>query len=146
MNKVIVLGTVDRDPETRHTQNGTLVSNFTVKSVESWEDKNGEKKERLTFVRCCAFGNVSKIVDRYVRAGKQVFIEGRLDISSTGEGTDKRIYTKVCVVSLELLGEKDENPNYFPPATNPEPKQTSILDRDYKIPETTNFDPNEVPF
>lgn len=89
VNKVIILGNLVRDPETRHTQSGDLIVNMTVATNETWKDKRtGERKEKAEFHRVVIFNeNLAKIADQYLRKGSRVFLEGQL---ATRKWTDQQ--------------------------------------------------------
>jgi single-strand DNA-binding protein len=79
INKVIVVGNVGQDPETRYMPSGSAVTNLTVATNESWKDKqSGEQKERTEWHRVAMFGRLAEIAAEYLRKGSQVYIEGKL--------------------------------------------------------------------
>jgi single-strand DNA-binding protein len=88
VNKVILVGNLGRDPETRRTQNGDPVVNFSVATSETWRDKaSGERKERTEWHNVVIFNeNLGKIAEQYLKKGSKVYIEGQLQ---TREYTDK---------------------------------------------------------
>jgi len=109
VNKVILIGNLGRDPETRYTQGGTPVSNFTMATTERWTDPSGEKKERTEWHRIVVWGKQAEIASQYLRKGRQVYIEGSLQ---TREWTDrdgnKRQTTEVRAQRLQLLGRPED--------------------------------------
>lgn len=88
VNKVILIGHLGRDPETRTMQSGDIVVNLSVATSESWKDKaTGEKKERTEWHRVVIFNQgIAKIAERYLKKGAKIFIEGQLE---TRKWTDK---------------------------------------------------------
>jgi len=88
VNKVIILGNLARDPETRSTQSGGKIINMTVATSETWKDKvTGERKEKAEFHRVVIFNeHLADIAEKYVRKGSKVYIEGALQ---TRKWTDK---------------------------------------------------------
>ncbi len=88
VNKVILVGNLGRDPESRKMNSGDSVVNFTVATSESWRDKaSGERKERTEWHRVVIFNeNLAKVAEQYLRKGSKVYIEGQL---STRKWTDK---------------------------------------------------------
>jgi single-strand DNA-binding protein len=109
VNKVILVGNLGRDPETRYTQNGTPVAHFTMATSERWTDPSGEKKERTEWHRIVVWGKQADVVAQYLRKGRQVYIEGALQ---TREWTDregnKRQTTEVRAQRVQLLGRPEE--------------------------------------
>lgn len=110
INKVILVGTLGADPETRYTQAGNAITSFRLATNESWTDKNtGQKQERTEWHRCKAFGRLAEIVGEYARKGRQVYAEGSL---RTDKYTDKdgieRYSTDIVVDTFQLLGGNPE--------------------------------------
>ncbi len=106
VNKVILIGTLGADPETRYGTNGNCIATLRLATNESWTDKNtGEKQERTEWHRVKLFGRTAEIASEYLRKGKQVYIEGKL---RTDKYTDKdgieRYSTDIVGDELQLLG------------------------------------------
>ena len=79
VNKVIVVGNLGGDPETRYMPSGAAVTNLTVATNESWKDKQtGEQKERTEWHKVAMFNRLAEIAAEYLRKGSQVYIEGKL--------------------------------------------------------------------
>lgn len=109
-NKVILMGNVVRDPDVRMTQSLLKVVRFTVACGREWKDKTtGEKRSDCDFIQCQALGALADVVDRYVRKGKGVMVEGRLRVSKYTDknGVDKWA-TDVLVENMLLLGSKGD--------------------------------------
>lgn len=122
VNKVIALGNLGRDPETRYTQGGDAVCNFSIACNETWKDKSGEKQEKTEWVRCVAFGRTAEIAGEYLQKGKQVYVEGRLQTRKYEKDGQDHYATEVIVDRLQLLGSKSDDgerrsANDRPPAT-----------------------------
>ena len=133
INKVIIVGNVGGDPESRFMPSGTAVANLTVATNESWKDKQtGEQKERTEWHRVAAFGKLAEIITKYVRKGSQIYIEGKLRTNEWEKDGVKRYTTEIVADQMQMLGSKpeghpsrpnsvstgDENNN--PPAPNPD--------------------------
>jgi single-strand DNA-binding protein len=86
VNKVILLGNLGRDPETRYTTGGDAVTNLRIATTETWKDKNGDKQEKTEWHSVVLFGRQAEIAGEYLKKGRSVFIEGRLQ---TRKYTDK---------------------------------------------------------
>jgi single-strand DNA-binding protein len=108
VNKVILVGTLDADPETRSMPSGTTVTNIRIATNESWKDKaTGAMQERTEWHRIALFGRLGEIGAEYLRKGSQVYIEGRL---RTQKWTDKqgneRYTTEIVGDNMQMLGGK----------------------------------------
>lgn len=100
VNKVILLGNLGRDPETRYTTGGDAVTNLSIATSEQWKDKSGEKQERTEWHRVVLFGRQAEIAGEYLKKGRSVYIEGRLQ---TRKYTDKDGVEKY---STEIVGDR----------------------------------------
>jgi single-strand DNA-binding protein len=106
INKVILIGNLGADPETRAMPSGTQVANLRVATSESWRDKqSGEQQERTEWHRVALFGRLAEIAGEYLRKGSQVYIEGSL---RTRKWQDKqgneRYSTEIVGNELQMLG------------------------------------------
>ena len=105
VNKVIIVGNLGDDPESRHTPNGAMVVNIRVATSESWKDKNtGEKQERTEWHRISAFGKLAEIMNQYLTKGSQVYIEGKLRTDSYEKDGQKRYATTIVANEMQMLG------------------------------------------
>jgi single-strand DNA-binding protein len=108
VNKVILIGNLGRDPETRYMPNGEAVANITVATTESWKDKaSGEKQEKTEWHRVTFYRRLAEIVGEYLRKGSQVYIEGRLETRKwqDKEGKD-RYTTEIIADRMQMLGSR----------------------------------------
>jgi len=108
VNKVIIVGNLGRDPETRYMPNGEAVTNIAVATTESWKDKNsGEKKELTEWHRITFYRKLAEIAGQYLKKGSQVYVEGRLQ---TRKWTDKenveRFTTEIIADTMQMLGSR----------------------------------------
>src|SRR5262249_27834609 len=78
VNKVILVGRLGRDPETRYTGGGQAVANFSVATDESYRDKNGERQKRTEWHKIVVWGKQAEIAQQYLKKGSLIFIEGRI--------------------------------------------------------------------
>ncbi|MGE5650917.1 MAG: single-stranded DNA-binding protein [Bacillota bacterium] len=106
VNKVIIVGNLGRDPETRYMPNGDAVTNIAVATTETWKDKNsGEKKELTEWHRVTFYRKLAEIVAQYLKKGSSVYLEGKLQ---TRKWTDKegveRYTTEIIADSMQMLG------------------------------------------
>src|SRR5690606_728588 len=106
INKVILIGNLGQDPETRTTPGGTTVTNIRIATSESWTDKaSGEKKEQTEWHTVVMWNRLGEIAAEYLRKGSQVYIEGRLQTRKwqDKQGND-RYTTEVVASEMQMLG------------------------------------------
>jgi single-strand DNA-binding protein len=105
-NKVILLGNLTRDPEVRYTPKGTAVTELGMAVNRVYTAENGEKREETTFVDVTLWGRTAEIAGEYLKKGRPVFIEGRLQLDTWDDKTSgqKRSKLKVVGEGLQLLG------------------------------------------
>jgi single-strand DNA-binding protein len=108
VNKVILIGNLGADPETRAMPSGTTVANLRIATSESWRDKQtGEQQERTEWHRVALFGRLAEVAGEYLRKGSQVYIEGSLRTRKwqDKEGKD-RYSTEIVGNDLQMLGSR----------------------------------------
>jgi single-strand DNA-binding protein len=106
INKVILVGNIGKDPETRYMPNGKAVTNFSVATSESWTDRtSGDKQERTEWHNVVLFEKLAEIAAEYLRKGSQVYIEGSLRTRKwqDKEGKD-RYTTEIVGRDMQMLG------------------------------------------
>lgn len=109
VNKVIIVGNLGRDPETRYLPSGEAVTNISVATTETWKDKaSGEKKEATEWHRISFFGKLAEIAGEYLKKGSQVYVEGQL---RTRKYQDKetgkdRYSTEIRADRMQMLGSR----------------------------------------
>jgi single-strand DNA-binding protein len=108
VNKVILIGNLGRDPETRYTTGGDAVTNLRIATTDTWKDKAGEKQEKTEWHTVVLFGRQAEIAGEYLKKGRPVYIEGRLQ---TRKWTDKegveKYSTEVVGDRMQLLGSRE---------------------------------------
>ena len=108
VNKVILVGNLGKDPETRYMPSGSAVTNLTLATSESWKDKQtGDQQERTEWHKVAMFGRLAEIAAEYLRKGSQVYIEGKLRTRKwqDKEGKD-RYTTEIVADEMQMLGSK----------------------------------------
>ncbi len=106
INKVILVGNLGADPETRAMPSGSAVTNIRVATSESWKDKNtGDQQERTEWHNVAFFGRLAEIAAEYLRKGSQVYIEGKLRTRKwqDRDGND-RLSTEIVSNEMQMLG------------------------------------------
>ncbi|MDI3895648.1 single-stranded DNA-binding protein [Pseudomonas aeruginosa] len=128
VNKVILVGNVGSDPETRYMPNGNAVTNITLATSESWKDKQtGQQQERTEWHRVVFFGKLAEIVGQHVKKGQQLYVEGSLRTRKwqAQDGQDR--YTTEIIVDMhgqmQMLGGKPGNEQTA--QSRPSPQQQS---------------------
>ena len=106
LNKVLLLGNVTRDPEVRYTPKGSAVCDLGVAVNRAYTTDSGEKREEVTFVDVTLWGRTAEVASEYLKKGRPVFVEGRLqmdtwDDKQTGQ---KRTRLRVVAENMQLLG------------------------------------------
>jgi single-strand DNA-binding protein len=108
INKVILIGNVGQDPETRYMPNGNAVTNLTLATSESWKDKNtGENQERTEWHRIVFYQRLAEIVAEYVKKGSKLYIEGRLQTRSWEQDGVKRYATEIIANEMQMLDSRN---------------------------------------
>lgn len=111
VNKVILIGNLGSDPETRHTQSGQTVANFSMATNEQWTSKDGERNERTEWHRIVVWGRQAEICEQYLRKGKQIYVEGRLQTRQWEDRDGNRRYTtEVVAQAVKFLGRAGDRP------------------------------------
>jgi single-strand DNA-binding protein len=117
INKVILIGNLGTDPETRYTASGDAVCNIRLATTESWKDKQtGEKRELTEWHRVVFYRKLAEIAGQYLRKGSQVYLEGRI---KTRKWQDKdgqdRYTTEIEATDMKMLGGKQSDRQATPP-------------------------------
>jgi len=107
VNKVILIGNLGRDPETRYMPDGGAVTNISIATTETWKDKQGEKQEKTEWHRIAFFGKLAEIAGEYLKKGSQVYVEGRLQTRKwqDKDGQDKYT-TEIIADRMQMLGSR----------------------------------------
>ena len=107
VNKVILIGNLGRDPETRYMPSGDAMVSLTLATTENWKDKSGEKQERTEWDRVVIFGKLAEIAGEYLKKGSQVYFEGSLRTRkwTNKEGQDQYT-TEIVADKMQMLGSR----------------------------------------
>ena len=105
VNKVILVGNLGKDPESRYLPDGGAVCNFSIATTDKWKDKGGEQQERTEWHRISTFSKLAEICGEYLKKGSQVYIEGRLQTRKwqDKEGKD-RYSTEIVADRVQFIG------------------------------------------
>jgi len=145
VNKVILVGNVGQDPETRYMPNGNAVTNISLATSETWKDKNtGEQQERTEWHRVTFYQRLAEIVAEYVKKGSKLYVEGRLQTRSWEQDGVKRYATDIIANEMQMLDTRGGTGDSYsssaapPPQKNTTPAQEAPADMD-------SFD-DDIPF
>jgi single-strand DNA-binding protein len=124
INKVILVGNLGKDPEIRHTSDGTKIANFSVATSETWKDRTtGERKERTEWHRVVIFNErLSDVVEKYVKKGSKLYLEGQLQTRKWTDNNGQDRYSTEIVLSkfkgeLTLLDSRGSSQANIPAST-----------------------------
>jgi single-strand DNA-binding protein len=108
INKVIIVGNLGNDPDTRYMPSGGAVTNLSVATSESWKDKQtGEQKDRTEWHKVAMFGRLAEIAAEYLRKGSQVYIEGKLRTRKwQDQSGNDRYTTEIIADEMQMLGSR----------------------------------------
>jgi len=162
VNKVILLGNVGGDPETRYLPNGNAVTNISIATSDSWNDKQtGQRQERTEWHRVVFFGKIAEIAGEYLRKGSQVYVEGRLQTRKwQGQDGQDRYTTEIVVDiggQMQLLGGRGDDsggnrqpaaPRQAPPRENRSQQQVGAPSKQAPPPPAADYDSfdDDIPF
>ena len=139
VNKVIIVGNLGRDPETRYMPSGDAMTSITVATTDTWKDKtSGEKKEQTEWHRISFFGKLAEIAGNYLKKGSQVYIEGSL---RTRKYVDKdgveKYATEIKADTMQMLGSRggEQQQNAAPAAR-----------QQRQVPAQDDFAGEDIPF
>jgi len=135
LNKVILIGRLGGDPETRYMPNGTAVLTLSIATMESYKDKAGNYQDSTEWHKVVLFGKQAEFADQYCHKGSLVYIEGKIKTSKYEDKNTKeeRYSTQINAVELQLLASKEVNktdPNNEP-LTDKRPAKATAEDDDW---------------
>ena len=151
VNKVILLGNLGRDPEIRSMQNGNKMANFSIATSKRWKDKSTqEQKEKTSWHNIVVFGDgLVDIVEKYVKKGSKIYVEGELQTRKWQDQEGKDRYTTEVILqgfnsNLTLLDSRNNNNSQEQIESNPEPNNTS--ENDLQNNQSGNDSDDDIPF
>ncbi|HEX5363832.1 MAG TPA: single-stranded DNA-binding protein [Gallionella sp.] len=107
VNKVILVGRLGKDPETRYMTNGEAVTNVSLATSENYKDKSGEKQERTEWHNLVFYRRLAEVAGEYLKKGSQVYVEGRIQTRKWQDKEGKERYTTEIIVNeMQMLGGK----------------------------------------
>lgn len=109
VNKVILVGNLGKDPEVRYMPNGEAVANFSIATTENWKDKSGAKQEKTEWHNIVMYRKLAEIAGEYLKKGRPVYVEGRLQTRSWEKDGVKRYSTEIIADQMQMLGSKSDD-------------------------------------
>jgi single-strand DNA-binding protein len=134
VNKVILVGNVGRDPEIRHLDKGVAVARFSLATTENYTAKTGEKVSNTEWHNIVAWRGLAEVVEKYVKKGSQLYIEGRLRTNSYEKDGVKHYTTEINADTLHMLGKRESQVEVTGQQLQTEPAQV-VNEPDFSQPE-----------
>lgn len=147
VNKVILVGRLGKDPETRYMTSGEAVTNATLATSENWKDKSGERQERTEWHNLVFYRRLAEIAGEYLKKGSQVYIEGKIQTRKWQDKEGKDRYTTEIVVNeMQMLGSKSSGSSFE--VMDSQPARSAPAARPAAAPAKSNFDnfDDDIPF
>ncbi len=145
VNKVILVGNLGNDPESRQLPNGDAVCNMTVATSDTWKDKNsGEQREKTEWHRVVAFRRLAEIMGQYLHKGSKVYIEGKLQTRMWEKDGQKHYTTEIVASEMQMLDSKGGGGGGAMPSTG-EGSSSNSQSQDFGPPPAEDFD-DDIPF
>jgi single-strand DNA-binding protein len=150
-NKVILLGNLTRDPETRVTPGGLTICKLSLATNRKYKDRDGNDKEEVTYVDIDSFGKQAEILSKFLGRGSPLFIEGRLQLDSwEGPGGEKRSKLKVVLENFQFVGgrggDSDSSNSGSDYDDSPAPRSQSSSRRGNSAPAVDEDIDDNIPF
>ena len=158
INKVILVGNLGNDPETKYTQGGMAITKASLATTSVRKDRDGNQQEKTEWHRVTFFGKLGEIAGEYLRKGSQVYVEGRIAYSEhTGDDGQKRYYTDIIADEMQMLGGRGDGGGHergggggdrggrAQPAQRREPQRQAPAAQPADFGDT-GFDDDDIPF
>ena len=148
INKVILIGNLGKDPETRYMPSGGAVTNITLATSESWKDKNtGEQQERTEWHRVVFFNRLGEIAGEYLKKGSKVYVEGSLRTRKwQGQDGQDRYTTEIVASDMQMLDSRTGGSEAFDSAPQAQRPAAQAASSAYQPPVPDNDFDDDIPF
>lgn len=149
-NKVILMGNLTRDPETRQTPSGQSVTNFSLAVNRTWKGQDGSTQEAVSYIDCVAWGRTGEVIAQYMQKGRPILVSGRLDQRAWEQDGQKRSKVEVVVEDFNFVGGGSGSGDFGGSNRNanstddPNKKTDEVEVEDIKEDEAINLD--DIPF
>jgi len=145
INKVILVGNLGRDPETRYMPSGGAVTNVSIATCKSWRDRDsGEQKERTEWHRIVFFNRLAEIANEYLKRGSKVYVEGELRTREWEREGQKHYTTEIVANEMQMLDSRGEGGMGAMGGGGSAPSRSQQSD-DFGPPPSDDFD-DDIPF
>lgn len=104
VNKVILVGNLGKDPEVKTFENGRKVAKFSLATSETYTDRSGQRQEKTEWHNVVFWGNIADVIEKYLRKGSQIYMEGKLATRSYDQDGVKKFITEIEGSSMTMLG------------------------------------------
>jgi single-strand DNA-binding protein len=150
LNKVQLYGNLTRDPEVKALPSGQQVANFGIATNRSFKDKNGARQEQTEFHNVVAFGRTAEVIGQYMKKGRPIFVEGRLQTRSWDKDGAKQYRTEIVVESFQFgadggRGEGGGAPRAAAPSTGGSDDMDMGAGESIQYPDE-EINPEDIPF
>ncbi len=147
VNKVIFVGFVGNDPEVRYLDSGTPVANFRLATSENYTNRSGEKVNQTEWHNIVVWRGLAEVVEKYVKKGTQLFIEGRIRTRAWDDRDgNKRYTTEIVADNLQMLGKRGETTDSPVPQEQPQSNTTDPNAESGNATATDNEAVDDLPF
>ncbi len=147
VNKAILIGRLGADPEVRFAGSGTAIANVNIATSERFTDRQGEKQERTEWHRVVMFGRLAEIAQQYLKKGRQVYIEGRLQTRQWEDKEGQKRYTTEIVANvMQMLGSRSDGGGDGDFQSQDQPKQSAQPMAAPSGGDSTPADDDDLPF
>jgi single-strand DNA-binding protein len=144
VNKVILIGNLGKDPEIRYINENTPVANFSLATTESYKDKNGQRQDITEWHNIVAWRSLAEISEKFLKKGKQIYVEGRIRTRSWDDKDgNKRYTTEIVAETIQMLGKREGEPGIEEHTRSSAPQNTPQPES--QIPEQIPID-DDLPF
>lgn len=123
VNKAILVGNLGNDPDVKYTQGGMAIATLSVATTSSRKDKDGNRQEKTEWHRVKLFGKTAEVAGEYLKKGRQVYIEGRIEYGSYEKDGQKVYTTDIIADEMQMLGGGEDRGNGTPRSHAPRPQR-----------------------
>jgi single-strand DNA-binding protein len=142
INKVILIGHVGKDPEVKYLEGGVAVAKFPLATSEVYKNKEGQRVESTEWHNIVMWRGLAEVAEKYVRKGKQLYIEGKIKTRQYGEENNKKYFTEILADTMTMLGTKGDGSGNQVHAAPSDSGRTI----DAPMPEVTAGPSDDLPF
>ncbi|MCB1045510.1 MAG: single-stranded DNA-binding protein [Acidobacteria bacterium] len=144
LNRVQLIGNLGKDPELRYTKTQTPFARFSLATTEEYTNSSGERQKNTQWHNLVVWGKQAEIADRYLRKGKQVYVEGRIEYRDyEDQSGQKRYITDIKVDRFLMLGSRSEGGDQ---RSESAPESYDRSGGGYDVPESDSFNDDDIPF